>query len=807
MAARRDETPMLPGLEGPAPPRPKRTAPQAPQAAAAGQRFAVIADVAVAQGLDALSYGVPEALLATAVAGARATVPLRGKLAVGLIVQVRPAVLGDPLLAKLRPLLAVPGDSPPLPAELLETVRFLARYYHTPLGSAARACLPAALRRTGVGADRAADKQEPWVGATWLRPWPDDLGRAETRVLHRIEAEGSLPLAELRRKSPPEPAAPAAEGADAVAATAGPARAKSAAAPTELLQGLERRGLVRLWQQRVLRDPLGMREPVPTDQPLPLTADQAVAVLALQQAIETQKFSGFLLHGVTGSGKTEVYLQAIALALAHGRGAIVLVPEIALTPQLVRRFRARFGDQVAALHSAMSEGERLDQLDLVQGGQRRIVIGPRSALFAPMANVGVLVVDECHDGSFKQQAGLRYHARDVALVRARAAGAVCVLGSATPGCEEVALAQTGRLTTLSLPARAVALSLPTVKVIDLRTAERLRDIESDRPSMLSHELLAAISATVARGEQVILLHNRRGYATSMVCAACGTAVECPECAVSLTLHKGSGRLRCHWCDLSLPMGMSCPTCGARNLLGVGAGTERIEVTLSAELPHVKMARFDRDTASGQRLHETLGRFRNRELDLLVGTQMLAKGHDFPAVTLVGVILAEAGLGIADFRAAERTFQLLTQVAGRAGRGHRPGTVLVQTHQPDHVAIRYALNQDHQGFTAQELDSRRRSAYPPYAHLALLEARHADDQLARAAMQHAVAALESWGAQVRGPVMAQMARVRNIWRIHALLRSDDRPPLHQWLTRLRAEVLPLLPAAVEFTIDVDPASFG
>jgi primosomal protein N' (replication factor Y) len=419
----------------------------------------------------------------------------------------------------------------------------------------------------------------------------------------------------------------------------------------------------------------------------------------------------------------------------------------------------------------------------------------------------VIVVDECHDSSFKQQAGLRYHARDVALVRARSAGAVCLLGSATPGCEEVALAQSGRLTTLSLPSRAVALTLPSVEVIDLRLAERLRDPEADRPSMLSTALIDAIAQTVRRGEQVILLHNRRGFATSMVCAACGSAVECPECAVSLTMHKASGRLRCHWCDLSLPMGISCPTCGARNLLGVGAGTERIEGTLGLALPGVRMARFDRDTASGQRLHEILGAFRRRELDLLVGTQMLAKGHDFPAVTLVGVVLAEAGLGIADFRAAERTFQLLTQVAGRAGRGSQPGKVLVQTHQPDHVAIRFALHQDHAGFTAQELESRRRSAYPPFVHLALLETRHADEQLAREVMNQAVAALESWGAEVRGPVMAAMARVRGIWRIHALLRSAERAPLHQWLLRLRTEVLPKLPAAVEFSIDVDPAAFG
>jgi primosomal protein N' (replication factor Y) len=809
MAVRRPDTLLLPGMGDlpgkPLPAKQKREVPRAPDSAAAGQRFALIADVAVAKGLDLLSYGVPEALAALVQPGARATVPLRGQLAVGLILHVRPALEGDPLLAKLRPILALPGDSPPLPADLLETVKFLAKYYHAPLGSAVRACLPAALRRTGVGEDRAADKQEPWVGATWLRPWPDDVSRAETRVLHRIEAEGSIPLADLRRRARPEAAPEPVDSADPSAVPA-PA-AKPVAAPTEMLQRLEGLGLIRLWQQRVIRDPLGMREAVPRDAAMQLTADQHIAVEALKTAVDVGQFAGYLLHGVTGSGKTEVYLQAIAHALETGRGAIVLVPEIALTPQLVRRFRARFGDQVAALHSAMSEGERLDQLDLVQAGQRRIVVGPRSALFAPMAQLGVIVVDECHDSSFKQQAGLRYHARDVALVRARSAGAVCLLGSATPGCEEVALAQSGRLTTLSLPSRAVALTLPSVEVIDLRLAERLRDPEADRPSMLSTALIDAIAQTVRRGEQVILLHNRRGFATSMVCAACGSAVECPECAVSLTMHKASGRLRCHWCDLSLPMGISCPTCGARNLLGVGAGTERIEGTLGLALPGVRMARFDRDTASGQRLHEILGAFRRRELDLLVGTQMLAKGHDFPAVTLVGVVLAEAGLGIADFRAAERTFQLLTQVAGRAGRGSQPGKVLVQTHQPDHVAIRFALHQDHAGFTAQELESRRRSAYPPFVHLALLETRHADEQLAREVMNQAVAALESWGAEVRGPVMAAMARVRGIWRIHALLRSAERAPLHQWLLRLRTEVLPKLPAAVEFSIDVDPAAFG
>lgn len=785
-AMTRASPPLLPGLDTPADPPAVRARPRrkprvdAPLEAAAGQHFDRAAAVAVAGYLDPLSYGVPAALEPTLQVGHRVTVPLRGRLEVGVVTALSAAAACGVAVGRLRPVLACLDTERPLSTDLMETIAFLAKYYHAPLGMAVRTAVPAALRRTGVGEDKQAARNQPWVGATWQRPWPDDLSRTEVRLLHRIEGEAALPLADLRRKGE---------------------------ASTELLQGLAQRGLVKLWHERVMRDPLGLREAVARDTAPTLHAEQSAAVAAMVADLRAQRYGAHLLHGVTGSGKTEVYLHAIAAALELGRGALVLIPEIALTPQLVHRFRARFGDQVAALHSAMSEGERLDAFDRIQAGERRIVIGPRSALFAPLPALGIVVVDECHDPSFKQHNGLRYHARDVALVRARAAAAVCVLGSATPGCEEMALATAGRLQVQPLTHRAVALALPTVSTVDLRHAPRLTDAETpDRPSLLSEELVEAVRATVQRGEQAILLHNRRGFATSMICRGCGSAVECPECAIALTWHRTAGRLRCHGCDLSLADGISCPSCGSRNLLGVGAGTERIEGTLAAAISGLRIARFDRDTAAGQRLLDTLQRFRDGQLDVLVGTQMLAKGHDFPAVTLVGVVLAEASLRVPDFRAAERTFQLLTQVAGRAGRGSKPGRVLVQTYQPSHFAIAAALQQDHATFAQQELLARQQAGYPPYIHVALLEARHAEPELARATLKQVVEALRQQGADVRGPVLAAVARVRNIWRVHALVRHADRATLHRQMAWLRAQVLPQLPQAVEVTLDIDPQGF-
>ncbi len=765
--------------------RPAKVAPRAGQATLAGQTFVLAVEVAVASHTDALHYGIPAELTEAVVPGQRLTVPLQGKLVVGLAMRLQPVTELKFDVRKLRPIVSVHRHEPPLPQDLLETLRFCATYYHAPLGAAARMALPAPLRHTGVEGDDAPERLQPMVSSNDVRPWPDGLSKAEMRILQKVEAAGTMSLAELRR----------------------PGENGKVTAPTKVLELLQERGLVRLWQDRVLRDPMGLREPVKRDTPPVLTPEQRLALHRMQEDTQARRFAGHLLRGITGSGKTEVYLHVIADILAEGRGAIVLVPEIALTPLLVRRFRARFGDQVAALHSAMTEGERLDQLAQVAQGSRRIVVGPRSALFAPVADLGVIVVDECHDSSFKQQNGLRYHARDVALARAKAANAVCVLGSATPGCEEMLLAQEGKLHLTELHARATGGSLPVAHIIDLRESPRLRDEKEDRPSLLSVELVAAVAETVARGEQAILLHNRRGFATSMLCQTCGATLDCPDCSVTLTWHRNQGRLRCHLCDHSVSADTSCPACNGHNLLGIGAGTERIEETLALAVPQVRMARFDRDTASGQRLHETLEKFARHELDVLVGTQMLAKGHDFPAVTLVGVVLAESGLQIPDFRAAERTFQLLTQVAGRAGRGQKPGRVLVQTYMPDHPAIQAALRHDHAGFVQTELLARQRFGYPPFVHLALLETRHLDESRAQAAMHVLVERARATGVEVRGPLYAGVAKVRGIWRWHALLRSPDRRPLHAALRILERDVTPLLPPGVTYSVDVDPYTFG
>ncbi len=765
--------------------RPAKEKPRAGQATLAGQTFLHAVEVAVANHTDALHYGIPLALVDEVVPGQRLTVPLQGKLVVGLAMRLQPVAELTFDTRKLRPIVAVHRQEPPLPPDLLETLRFCATYYHAPLGAAARLALPAPLRHTGVEGDDAPERMQPMVTSNDVRPWPDGLGKAEVRILQKVEAAGTLSLAELRR----------------------PGENGKLAAPTKVLEALQERGLVRLWQDRVLRDPMGLREDVKRDTPPELTPEQRLALHRMQEDTHARRFAGHLLRGITGSGKTEVYLHVIADILDQGRGAIVLVPEIALTPLLVRRFRARFGNQVAALHSAMTEGERLDQLAQVASGKRRIVVGPRSALFAPVADLGVIVVDECHDSSFKQQNGLHYHARDVALARAKAANAVCVLGSATPGCEEMLLAQEGKLHLTELQLRATGGALPLARIIDLRESPRLRDEKEDRPSLLSEELVAAVAETVKRGEQAILLHNRRGFATSMLCQTCGSTLDCPECAVTLTWHRNQGRLRCHLCDHSVSSDASCPKCQGRNLLAIGAGTERIEDTLAAAVPQARMARFDRDTAAGQRLHDTLEKFARQELDVLVGTQMLAKGHDFPAVTLVGIVLAESGLQIPDFRASERTFQLLTQVAGRAGRGHKPGRVLVQTYMPDHPAIQAALRHDHAGFVQAELANRQRFGYAPFMHLALLETRHLEESRAQAAMIALVERARDLGLEVRGPLYAGVARVRGIWRWHALVRSRDRRPLHAGLRVLEREVVPHLPPGVTYSVDVDPYAFS
>src|SRR6266540_2302164 len=484
----------------------------------------------------------------------------------------------------------------------------------------------------------------------------------------------------------------------------------------QAVKKLAQLGLVELGRREVPSSPF-FAEAVDRDVPPSLTVAQERATVALRDAIAAREVRSFLLFGVTGSGKTEVYLRAIAACLAAGRGALVLVPEIALTPQLVGRFRARFGDDVAVIHSGLKEKERHVMWRRLRNGAVQVAIGARSALFAPVKNLGLIVVDEEHDGSFKQEEGARYHARDMSLLRAHRAGAVAVLGSATPSLEAEMLCRSGKLARLELPERAhAAAALPKVEIVDLKRIGSL----PGGPPLISAPLHRAIEQTLAAREQTILFLNRRGFAPSVVCNACGGIVRCRLCSVALTFHRAAGgRLLCHYCDFVSALPKACPSCQKPALSLEGLGTEKLESAIEEAFPEARVARLDRDVASGAKAETVLERVRSGEVDILVGTQMVTKGHDLPRVTLVGVINADAALSMPDFRAAERAFQMLVQVAGRAGRSDRPGTVIIQTRAPEHPALRFAARHDVGGFIERELEARRELLYPPFARLALV----------------------------------------------------------------------------------------
>jgi primosomal protein N' (replication factor Y) len=564
-------------------------------------------------------------------------------------------------------------------------------------------------------------------------------------------------------------------------------------------------GLVLVEEREAPADPF-FAEPAARDEPRDPTLAQAAAIDAIAGAVADGRGATFLLHGVTGSGKTEVYLRAIAAARAAGRGSVVLVPEIALTPQLVARFRARFGDDVAVLHSALTPRERLEMWRRLRGGAVDVAIGARSALFAPVRALGLVVVDEEHDPSFKQEEGVRYHARDMAILRAHRAGGVCVLGSATPSLESEHLARSGRATKLRLPDRARAQPMPRVELVDLRRVGA--GPTGDR--RLSVVLHRAIEETLRAREQTILFLNRRGFAPSVRCGSCGRLATCTSCSVALTFHKRASAVRCHYCDYEAQLGARCVHCGGEALELEGLGTQKLEETLAAAFPGARIARLDRDVATGRRIEAVLARVRAREVDILVGTQMVTKGHDLPNVTLVGVVNADAALSIPDFRASERAFQLLVQVAGRAGRGDVPGRVIVQTHDPEHPAVAMAARHDVDAFLERELADRRELGYPPLTRSALVRVDAVEEARARAACARLVdVATATEGARsgavlVQGPAPAPIARLRNRWRFRLMLRASRRDALRAVLASIEAAT-GTLDRAVRAAIDVDPVA--
>jgi primosomal protein N' (replication factor Y) len=531
-----------------------------------------------------------------------------------------------------------------------------------------------------------------------------------------------------------------------------------------------------------------------------LTDEQREAVDAVERA---DGYAPFVLHGVTGSGKTEVYLRCLETVLAAGRGGIVLVPEIGLTPAASGAVTERFGRTVAVLHSAQSDGDRWREWKRVRSGEARIVVGPRSALFAPVADLGLVVVDEEHDGAYKQQEAPRYHARDLALVLGRDVGVPVLLCSATPSAEASALVERGLATKLSLTKRVAGTTLPEVELVDLR--QQPADHGEQGRTLFSPPLVEALADTIGRGEQAILLMQRRGWAPVLMCRDCGHRIDCPSCSVAMVVHRRSRDLRCHYCGRRRPVPASCSSCDGPLLDPVGAGTEKVAHRLAELFPDVSAAILDRDTVRRRDgLENVLGAFAAGDSQVLVGTQMVAKGHHFPGVTLTGVISADALLNLPDFRSGERTFQLLTQVAGRAGRGDRPGRVIIQTYYPDHPAVRCACNHDVDSFLAEELVFRRAFAYPPAARLALVKLESKSQRAAREAAESAAQAIGSVpdGVRLRGPAPAPIERIREFWRWQLLISARNRELLRDVLERAE---LPGVGRSVRRIIDVDPLS--
>ncbi|MBI4537975.1 MAG: primosomal protein N' [Gemmatimonadetes bacterium] len=799
--------------------------------------------------------------------GTRVLVPFRRSELVGWV--VGPATDAE-LPEIVRPVLDVLEGEPTFPPELFRLCQWLAEYYVAPLGIALRAAVPSALmdRSTDtivlVAAPAAALSARAARLVEWLaaRKGPQRVAKLRKElgqgspwpVIRRLTAAGVV----RHEVVPPRPVTaktravvrvgrelPTLQEREALFARAPQQRAcyellEAAGGGAELahltgeagfsratIAALGKKGLVIVAAEEVIRDPFRALPVADVGAQRPTTA-QADAIRALIAALDEAQPRPFLLHGVTGSGKTLVYIELLReLVLRRGRAAIVLVPEIALTPQTVARFRAHFGDAVAVLHSALSEGERYDAWRQIRVGERRIAVGARSAVFAPLPDLGAIVVDEEHDASYKQSDAPRYHARDVAVVRASLAGAVCVLGSATPALESWTNARSGKYVALSLPERVAGGALPPVSLVDLRKvrrdiAERQKSAQDRsavaRAGVLSPPLVEAIQARLSRSEQVILLLNRRGYSTFVQCRECGSVRACARCAVSLTFHRAARKLLCHHCRFAEPAPERCNRCGSGDLSFRGLGTEQVERLVGETFPRARLARMDVDTTSGKWAHhEILGRVERGEVDILLGTQMIAKGLDFPNVTLVGVINADVGIHLPDFRASERTFQLLSQVAGRAGRGPRGGEVIVQTRVPEHYAIEATVRHDHGGFAERELEERRAPGYPPHVRLvnvvisgvAQEPTADAAEAAARWVRQRiegdAPGSIGSIGTMtVTGPAPCPIERLHGRWRWHFLLRAAAPRALGALCHAFAREFRPR-GAQVRIAIDRDPVA--
>ena len=785
------------------------------------------------------TYSLPETLRHRVREGSRIVVPFGTRKLTGVILRCH----NDPPEVQARDALRLIDAEPVLSAELISLGEWISNYYCAPLGEVLRGMLPLAaeIRRGKIWS--LTDSGRDAARQLLLDTSPDDpvlqvLRLLEKRPLSAAYLSKALPLADKAIRALERKRFVVAEQVqterDPLRAPAERLRIELNGTPTaevklnrparELVAFLELhpgshnlkevealvknasvagRALARIGVVKLKSESTAISA-APVRARHTLNEAQQAAFDAIAAAIRAKQSQTFLLHGVTGSGKTEIYLNAIEAALGEGRSALLLVPEIALTPAVAGQFFSRFGERVAILHSAFTDVERSEQWRRIRSGGASVVVGTRSGVFAPVQNLGLIVVDEEHDASYKQEETPRYNGRDVAIVRAQAAGACVVLGSATPSLESRYNAERGKYALLELPGRIESRPMPTVALIDMRQ----EFLETRKQNTFSRKLLDALRQRLEKGEQTIVLLNRRGFSSFVACRACGERVQCVNCSLTLTYHKRDRRLLCHYCSYAEKVPSICPKCSSEHIYFLGVGSERVEEELHREFPAARIARLDRDTVTGKRQYETiLNGFREGNFDILAGTQMIAKGHDIPNVTLVGVVSADIGLGMPDFRAGERTFQLLTQVAGRAGRGSVPGVVLVQTVNPDHYAIQFAAAQDYRGFYEKEIHFRRMMRYPPFSAMANVLVRDAKQEMAMR-MGSELGLLMTpppENLKILGPAEAPVPRLKAEFRYQFLIKAASRRALNELLRQIRSFALERKWGATALVIDVDPLS--
>jgi primosomal protein N' (replication factor Y) len=800
-------------------------------------------DVAVALPVySAYTYSLPNHLEEMATPGRRVLVPFGRRRVTGYILE-RLAPAATPL-RNVRHILDILDDSPLFPESMIRFYRWMSEYYIYPIGEVIRTALPGGLNPQDVSLFQISEDGRNALAGGLLNPsqqeilqhlssgektfrqilektdpktpisliyalerqgyiqkehrlkpgmvrvkqdvflrymskpaLDDTLSRSHQRIMEALSRLGEISLSRFRQIMP---------------------------ISRKQMDLLMAKGCIEVQEKPVYRDPFG--DSIERDSHPVLMDEQAAAVSKISDSLG-KMYQAFLLNGVTGSGKTEVYLRVTEAAMEKNLPVIVMVPEIALISQIERRFRARFGHQVAILHSGLSAGERYDQWRRILNHQATVAIGARSALFAPFEKIGLIIVDEEHDPSFKQDSGLRYHARDMALVRAKLENSVVILGSATPSVQSCYNVEMKKLVEIRMEKRVAERMLPVIDVVNM---SRRRN-ETGIHRLISTELHQAMSETLARQEQILLFLNRRGFASLPLCAGCGAVLRCENCHISMTLHQADGEYRCHYCGFQMPSITACPACGGRKMKNLGMGTEKIEAGVKILFPQARVSRMDRDTVSKKgTLVQILKNLKNREIDVLIGTQMIAKGHDFPHITLVGVISADQSLHFPDFRASERTFQLLSQVSGRAGRGQQPGRVILQSYAPDHFSVQCAIHHDFDGFYRQEIAFRKSLRYPPFSRLIqiIVSGRDKDEARIHARdLGDALDKIQKSGFEdinILGPVEAFLPKLEKRYRWQILLKAFDMKQLHLFMNQTRSSYALLFQSRqIHVAIDVDP----